>query len=224
MDIFFISIPWRKEGKLVIRECEGTCEFYGKLKEVVELEYPGRHEKKVVLFNCEWFDSLSRQGIRIHKEYRIVDIKQSHATQVYYVPYPGRSPAQIHWRYVMKIRSRSRVDQANTEEKNQHSMGDALQEPTSSINEIVDIDHIGDLVDSSQPHEQVNASQLQVILEGEEDVEEEEEEDSSGEENEMESEFSDDNSTSEEGDDYIVHDDSDDEGNSDTGDNEDTED
>ncbi|PIN07120.1 hypothetical protein CDL12_20317 [Handroanthus impetiginosus] len=166
-------------------------------------------------------DSL-RQGIRIHKEYGIVDIKQN-------ARYPKFDPFVIAQhatqRCVMKIRPRSRVDKANTEEKNQHSMGDALQEPTSSVNEIVDIDHIGDLVDSSQPHKQVNVSQLQVILEGEEDVEEDvEEEDSSGEENDMESEFSNDNSTSEVGDDYIDHDDSDDEGNSDTGDNEDTED
>ncbi|PIN13130.1 Ubiquitinyl hydrolase 1 [Handroanthus impetiginosus] len=152
---------------------EETCEFYEKFKEVVELEYPGRHEKKVVLFNCEWFDFLSRQGIRIHKEYGIVDIKQN-------TRYPN-------------------------------------------VNEIIDIDHIGDLVDSSQPHEQVNVSQLQVMVE-EEDDDEEKEEDSNGEENDMESEFSDDNLTSEEGDDYIVDDDSDDEENSATGDNEDTED
>ena len=118
---------------------EGTSEFYGKLKEVVELEYPGRHEKRVVLFNCEWFDSLSSQGIRIHKEYGIVDIKQNarypkfdpfiiaqHATQVYYVPYPGRTPSQMNWRCVIKTRPRSRVDQANTEEKNINSMEEGL--------------------------------------------------------------------------------------------------
>ncbi|PIN18011.1 hypothetical protein CDL12_09322 [Handroanthus impetiginosus] len=101
-------------------------------------------------------------------------------------------------------------------------MGKALQELTSNVNEIADVDPICDLLDSSQPHEEVNVSQFQIMVEEEEKEEEKEKEkekeEPGGEKNDMGSEFFDDNSTSEEGDDYIFHNDSDDEGNNDKGD------
>ena len=31
-------------------------DYYGQLSEVVELEYPGLENNRIVLFKCEWFD------------------------------------------------------------------------------------------------------------------------------------------------------------------------
>ncbi|XP_027368317.1 uncharacterized protein LOC113874279 [Abrus precatorius] len=35
---------------------DGDCDWYGKLHEIVELEYAGETIKRIVLFKCEWFD------------------------------------------------------------------------------------------------------------------------------------------------------------------------
>lgn len=82
---------------------KGSCyeevekDYYGKLKEVVELEYLGAGNR-VVLFKCHWFEM--EHGIRVHREHGFVEVDMKsklktdeefvlveQATQVYYVNY-----------------------------------------------------------------------------------------------------------------------------------------
>nr|GMC47001.1 uncharacterized protein LOC109190339 [Ipomoea batatas] len=59
---------------------KGTClaqfesNFFGTLQEVVEVEYPNVPIKKVVLFNCEWFDPTPNIGSIFNSEYGIAEV------------------------------------------------------------------------------------------------------------------------------------------------------
>lgn len=79
-----------------------SSDYYGKLIEVLEVEYPTLPIKRTVLFHCEWFDPTPNVGVKIHLMYNIVDVNQrrrfhkyepfvlaSQAQQVYYISYPS---------------------------------------------------------------------------------------------------------------------------------------
>jgi len=51
-------------------------DFYGKLVEVLELEYPGLPLKCTILFKFEWFDPTPNVGMKVHPKYNLVDINQ----------------------------------------------------------------------------------------------------------------------------------------------------
>jgi len=61
-------------------------DYCGIRKEVVELVYPNEPTKKCVLFTCDWLDPTINHGMRVHKEFRFVDV---HYSQKYgkYDPY-----------------------------------------------------------------------------------------------------------------------------------------
>lgn len=98
-------------------------DFFGILKNIVELRYMGEHNKTVVLFMCEWFDPSPR-GTRIcHRECEIIEVKKGRkyskyepfiiaqqARQVYYVQYPGKIPNKKNWLAVIKTKARARVE------------------------------------------------------------------------------------------------------------------
>ena len=50
---------------------------YGQLQEVVELDYLGWPIKRTILFKCEWFDITPNVGMRIHKQYKLVDVNHT---------------------------------------------------------------------------------------------------------------------------------------------------
>lgn len=75
-------------------------DFYGVLREIFELHYPGLVDLKVVVFKCDWYDSTIGKCIRINK-LGIIDINvgghygkyaslilASQADQICYVLYP----------------------------------------------------------------------------------------------------------------------------------------
>ena len=64
------------------------------------MEYPGEPSKQIVLFKCEWFDAVFNRGVRIHKQYGLVEVRHTrryskydsfifaaNAIQVYYLLY-----------------------------------------------------------------------------------------------------------------------------------------
>ncbi|KAI0508150.1 hypothetical protein KFK09_014284 [Dendrobium nobile] len=53
---------------------EDEYDYYGILNEVLDLEYPGKDENFVCLFNCQWYDPVQNRGIRIHPAYGLVDM------------------------------------------------------------------------------------------------------------------------------------------------------
>ena len=84
-------------------------DYNGQLKEILELEWPGLPVKKLVLFNCEWFDPSPR-GTRVHPKYGIVEVKKnrqyakydpyiisSTPIKSYYCPYPKRVLGKADW-------------------------------------------------------------------------------------------------------------------------------
>jgi len=51
---------------------EFKVDYYGKLEEVVELQYHNK-QNKLFLFNCYWYDTTDRQ-IRVDPHYGLVEI------------------------------------------------------------------------------------------------------------------------------------------------------
>ena len=87
------------------------------------MEYPGLPLKRLVLFNCEWFDPTLGRGTRIHEQFGMVEVRSTRrynkydpfilaaqAHQVYYAPYPSRQRNMVDWWVVIRIKARSVVD------------------------------------------------------------------------------------------------------------------
>jgi hypothetical protein len=51
-----------------------SVDYYGVLKEVLEVQYPGHPIMSVVLFKCNWFDPIPNRGTRVHPQYKLVDV------------------------------------------------------------------------------------------------------------------------------------------------------
>ena len=97
-------------------------DFYGVLREIFELHYPGPVHLKVVLFKCDWYDLITERGIRINKS-GIIDvivgkrhgkydpfILASQADQVCYVPYPRiKQKNDQNWKAAIVIQPRGKV-------------------------------------------------------------------------------------------------------------------
>ncbi|KAG6383034.1 hypothetical protein SASPL_157230 [Salvia splendens] len=124
---------------------------YGILKEGVEVEYCARPIKKVVLFNCGWFDLTPhpRGGTIVHPKYKIVEVNTlkeypkydpfvlaKQASQVYFVPFPSKKKDKENWRAVLKVRAK-KFDSSYTtmKEAEEHA---AFQEDEVEVHEISD--------------------------------------------------------------------------------------
>lgn len=152
--------------------------YYGILKEVVEIEYPGESVKKCILFNCDWYDTTLNRDVRLHKYGGFAKIRRSGryrkydpfifadaAAQVYYMPYPQKTMDIVDWLVVVPTKPRARVD-------NQYTLEVSYQEDNmSSINVGANDAAIDTLRDDSDIYEEAN---LEDEVE-EEEVEQEEE-------------------------------------------------
>ena len=58
-------------------------EFYVRLQEIFELEYPALLIKRIVLFKCSWFDPILNCGTRIRSQYKLVDVKSGRVFNKY---------------------------------------------------------------------------------------------------------------------------------------------
>lgn len=97
-------------------------EYYGILKDVVELYYVGdTRGYKTVLFKCDWYDNVN--GVVVHDTYKLVDVNHtkrypkydpfvlaSQAIQVCYIPYPAQDSNKKDWWAVLKMRPRPVID------------------------------------------------------------------------------------------------------------------
>ena len=91
----------------------GESDQHGVVNEILELEYSGKPLKKVVLFNCKWYDPTRHHkiiDINHTKRYEKFDpfIIAQNVRHVYYLPYPGR--CKSYWRVVIKCKPRGRVE------------------------------------------------------------------------------------------------------------------
>ena len=60
---------------------QDETDFYGKLEDIIELEYQALPIKRVTLFKCQWYDQTTTRyghGTRIHPRYKLVDVHIGH--------------------------------------------------------------------------------------------------------------------------------------------------
>ena len=161
-------------------------DYYGVLEEVVQLKYFGEQTKRVVLFDCHWFDPVIPRGTRLFKPYGIVEVRHrgkynkydpfilaQQAVQVYYMPYPGKRNDKKEWWVAMKTKPRSRVD-------SRHTLEVAYQEDEMSlVHQVFDNDSMCNLVNNNLEPEEVEENfrfEDNIVEEDEEEDGEEEEE------------------------------------------------
>ncbi|XP_060182337.1 uncharacterized protein LOC132612000 [Lycium barbarum] len=124
-------------------------DYYGRLVEILQLEYPALPFKRTVLFKCSWFDPTPKHGTRVYPQYNLVDVNKRRtfnkyepfimvvqATQVYLETYPTLKRTGNEWLAVCKIKARLVVDVPNIAEQ-PHTLSDpAFQEDDSQVHEI----------------------------------------------------------------------------------------
>ncbi|KAK6777872.1 hypothetical protein RDI58_024590 [Solanum bulbocastanum] len=90
-----------------------TVEYYGVIQEIIEVRYLGWPKKKIVLFQCEWFDP-SHRGTKMDHQHNIIEVKHirkyrsydpfiiaQNVKQVYYASYSLRRD-KVDWWVVIK--------------------------------------------------------------------------------------------------------------------------
>nr|GMD40855.1 uncharacterized protein LOC111894883 [Ipomoea batatas] len=101
-----------------------TCDdYYGKLMEILEIEYTALPIKRTVLFKCEWYDPTPNVGVKVHDQYNLVEINQRRrfnkfepfilamqAIQVCFVPYPSMRRDKVDWLVVCKVQPRGWIE------------------------------------------------------------------------------------------------------------------
>lgn len=124
---------------------EDELDYYGRLLEVMVVEYPGLHDKKVVLFKCEWFDP-SPLGTLVHPNFKLVSINHTRrytkyepfvlatqACQVFYCPYPSKKANRKDYWEACKIKARPLVEVGVSSTLSQPFQEDALHEPHTPV-------------------------------------------------------------------------------------------
>ncbi|XP_060183229.1 uncharacterized protein LOC132613202 [Lycium barbarum] len=100
-------------------------DYYGVIKEILELDFSSFQVKKIVLFRCKWFDPTPNRGTREFRQYNITEVNHTreygaydpfiiaqNVRQVYYAPYPLR-PEKSTWWVVIKTKPVGRVEARN---------------------------------------------------------------------------------------------------------------
>ena len=112
---------------------EGThngkkIDFYGVLKEVIELQYPSNYQvcRTVVLFRCDWYNQVGKTvGLRDDKHFKSINVQSfwyktdpfilaDQAKKIFYLQ--DTTPQCKDWRVVQKFEHRNIYDVAETEE------------------------------------------------------------------------------------------------------------
>nr|GLL45078.1 uncharacterized protein LOC109179592 [Ipomoea trifida] len=138
-------------------------DYYGRLVEVVQVEYPGLPIKRTVLFKCDWFDPTS-VGMKVHSKYKLVEVNHKRrlnryepfvlamqAAQVYYCTYPSLRRDKLDWWAVCKIKARSNVEVPESSISTEDSLiPPPFQEETTDNHDLVQIDE--DLLHLDDPN------------------------------------------------------------------------
>lgn len=186
---------------------QSEYDYYGILKEIVEIEFPGRPIKRVVLFNVEWFDPTPNRGTRIHKHYGIVDVRcrgryrkfdpfiiAQQAEQVYFASYPEGIRQRQDWYVVIKTTARRTISGRSKQ------VDDAFQADAVTIQPVAgDTDQMASLVDDEAELEEIDEQSTMQMIDDLNDEEHFDEDDDEDEEEEIES---DDSETEEESEEY----------------------
>nr|GLL40098.1 uncharacterized protein LOC109179592 [Ipomoea trifida] len=113
-------------------------DYYGRLVEVVQVEYPGLPITRIILFKCEWFDPTS-VGMKVHPKYKLVEVNHKRRFNRY------------DWWAVCKIKARSNVEVHESSISTEESLIHApFQEETTDNHDLVQIDE--DPLDFDDPN------------------------------------------------------------------------
>ncbi|KAL4367573.1 hypothetical protein GQ457_05G029620 [Hibiscus cannabinus] len=161
----------------------GESDYFGRLVEVIQIQYPGWPVKSIVLFKCEWFDPRPGVGTKINPKYSsLVEVNEKkrysgndifvleiQANQVYYVNYPSLRRDKQDWLAVIKIKARAIVDIPVSNNVEPESTSDPYQddEPESQPIQIVANDEPELLIDDSKT--QLNIVDVEVEDDSDED-------------------------------------------------------
>ncbi|KAM3252274.1 hypothetical protein P3L10_006344 [Capsicum annuum] len=98
-------------------------DYYGRIKEIIQVEYREAPLKQTVLFKCKWFDPIIDVGVKKRDRYKLVDINHRHrykkyepfilamqTTQVCYVPYPSKKKNKEDWLAVLKVKPQNVIE------------------------------------------------------------------------------------------------------------------
>lgn len=123
----------------------GNVGYYGVLKDVLELRYPGGNH--IVLFECEWRDVMTRGGMK-QDEYGFTCVNVTRtlntnehfilayqAQQVFYV----KDPKSDDWRVVIKTQPRDVYDMVLEDEPFQENVVEFQQDLDNTIETNVDV-------------------------------------------------------------------------------------
>nr|GLL21135.1 uncharacterized protein LOC109179592 [Ipomoea trifida] len=128
-------------------------DYYGRLVEVVQVEYPGLPVKRTILFKCEWFDPTT-VGMKVHSQYKLVEVNHKRrfnryepfvlamqAAQVYYCTYPSLRRDKLDWWAVCKIKARSEVEVPESSISSEESLiPPPFQEEITDNHDLMQID------------------------------------------------------------------------------------
>ncbi|CAN6819012.1 unnamed protein product, partial [Brassica oleracea] len=104
-----------------VSSSSGDDVYYGNVREILEIQYPGMIGMRCIVFNCEWYDNVVGRGVStdafgvtsVHSRRRLdfydPFILASQADQVCYIRYPRIRQRNDPWIVVMSINPRSRV-------------------------------------------------------------------------------------------------------------------
>ncbi|KAJ8773690.1 hypothetical protein K2173_006340 [Erythroxylum novogranatense] len=135
-------------------------DYYGKIIEILEVEYPGLPVKRCVIFKCEWYDPTPNVGVKVHRQYNLVKINNRRrlrqfepfvlavqAKQVCYIPFPSLRRDKADWLAVCKVKPRGVYESPR---RGEHSVkSEAFQEDQTFINASVTYDDTEPLNDPS---------------------------------------------------------------------------
>lgn len=170
-------------GVCVKADDQGADEnyYYGIVKEIVQVEYPGEPTKQIVLFNCEWFDAVINHGVKVQSKYGIVEVHHrrrhaeydpficaTNAIQVYYVPYPEKIKEKVDWWVVIKTKPRGTVD-------DRYTLEIAYQDSTTNVDFVTNDELLDHLRDEEGESDEVEMNVVDDVGENDEDEEEEDE-------------------------------------------------
>ena len=154
------GLTTQNSGVMVNRSCYGEnhIDYYGILKEIIELEYSGAN--KVILFLCDWYDP--KEGVTHDFRHDIVDViptkylrrfepfvLTSQADQVCYVPQVSRKRKKDEVFTVMKIKARAYIAMAGEATINEF---EELYQPDYEPPQPIVVDHALDQVSIIPPN------------------------------------------------------------------------
>ena len=127
-----------------------VSDWYGQLRQVVEVEYLNWPIKRTVLFMCNWFDPTPNMGIRVHEQYNIVEInhrrrydkyepfvRAMQEAQVYFYSCTSLQKDKVDWWVVSKIKPTGVVVMPRSFSKTTY-----VQEPPAFQEELIEIHNI----------------------------------------------------------------------------------